>query len=83
MALGRISLVASALLASACASNATAPQQPLTGNPQIEFRGAKPVARASAPVKPQSQASRGTQSAPVPPPRVVDMGASSSSPAVV
>jgi len=83
MALSRISLVASALLVSACASNAPLPGQVTTisGNPQIEYRGSKPVAKAGAP-KPQQQASRGP-SAPVPPPRVVDTGASSSSPAVV
>jgi murein DD-endopeptidase MepM/ murein hydrolase activator NlpD len=83
MALNRITLVASALLASACANNATIPRPVLAGSPQIEYRGSNPMARATAPAKPQQQAARGTQSAPVPPPRVVDMGVSSSSPAVV
>jgi murein DD-endopeptidase MepM/ murein hydrolase activator NlpD len=84
MALRRISLVASALLASACASNAPLPGQQVTatGAPQIEYRGVRPQARV-APPKPQQQASQGAQSAPVPPPRVVDMGAFSYSPAVV
>src|SRR5689334_19723107 len=81
MAYRRLALIASALLVSACASNATTPVV-ASGNPQIEYRGSSPASRPVQ-VKPKQQASRPTEAAPVPPPRVVDMGAPSSSPAVV
>jgi murein DD-endopeptidase MepM/ murein hydrolase activator NlpD len=83
MVLSRTSMIATALLASACASNVPASIGPVTGNPQIEYRGANPGLRAQSAAKPQQRGSSGyIQSAPVPPPRVVDMGASTSSPAV-